>query len=87
MLVLAIRRQEEGGLAREVLEEQLAIGFPRLGREVSSICREIGLPDACRMDVSKEEVKEAIRLRARRPCQRDGGLRQESGPCQRAAGL
>ena len=45
MLVMAIRGQEEGGLAREVLEEQLAMGFPGLGQEVS-----------------KEEVKEAIRL-------------------------
>ena len=60
--MLAIRRQEEGGLAREVLEEQLAMGFPGLGQEVSSICRNIGLPDACRLDVTKEEVKEAIRL-------------------------
>ena len=33
-----------------------------LGQEVSSICMELGLPDACRMDVTKEEVKEAIRL-------------------------
>ena len=62
LLVLAIRRQEEGGLAREVLEEQLTMGFPGLGQEVSSICVELGLPDACRMDVTKEEVKEAIRL-------------------------
>ena len=62
LLVLAIRRQEEGGLAREVLEEQLAMGFPGPGKEVSSICEEVGLPDACRMDLSKEEVKEAIRL-------------------------
>ena len=62
LLVLDIRRQEEGGLAREVLKEQLAMGFPGLGQEVSSICRNIGLPDACRLEVTKEEVKEAIRL-------------------------
>ena len=63
LLVLAIRRQEEGGLAREVLEEQLAMGFPGPGKEVSSICEGCaGLPDACRMEVTKEEVKEAIRL-------------------------
>ena len=61
-LVQAIRRQEEGGLAREVLEEQLSMGFPGLGQEVSQICREIGLPDASRMEVSKEELKEAIQI-------------------------
>ena len=62
MLVMAIRGQEEGGLAKEVLEEQLAMGFPGLGQEGSKICKEVGLPDACRQDVCKEEVKEAIRL-------------------------
>ena len=42
-----------------MLEGQLKMCFPGLGQEVSSISREIGLPDACRMDVSN---KEAIRL-------------------------
>ena len=62
LLVLAIQRQEEGGLAREVLEEQLAMGFPGLGHEVREICKEVGLPDATRMDIHKKEVKEAIKL-------------------------
>ena len=35
---------------------------PWLGNKVISICEEVGLPDACRMDVSKEEAKEVIRL-------------------------
>jgi hypothetical protein len=62
LLVMAIRQQEEGGLAREVLQEQLTMGFPGLGQEVTGICQELGLPDASRQDVTKEEVKEAIRL-------------------------
>ena len=37
---MAIRRQEHGGLAREVLKEQLSFGYPRLGLEVSEICEE-----------------------------------------------
>ena len=60
-LVQAMRRQEESGLAREVLQEQLSMGFPGVGQEVTQICSEIGLPDASRQDVNKEDVKEAIK--------------------------
>ena len=62
LLVMAIRRQEEGGLAREVLEEQLAMGFPGLGQEVTKICEELRIPDASRQEVSKEELKDAIKM-------------------------
>ena len=62
LLVKAIRTQEEGLLAREVLEEQLAMGFPGLGQEVTELCRELGLPDATTEDVQKDEIKEAIQL-------------------------
>ena len=61
MLVQAIRRQEEGSLAREVLEEQLGMGFPGIGQEVSSICEEVGLPDACRMDL---RLNHLVKLKA-----------------------
>ena len=56
LLVLAIRRLEEGGLAREILEEQLAMRFPELGQEVRNICVELGLPDATRQDLDKRDV-------------------------------
>ena len=62
MLVRVIRMQEEGQLAREVLQEQLAMGFPGLGQEVKEHCRELGLPDATTEEVEKEEVREAIQL-------------------------
>ena len=62
LLVLAIRRQEEGGLALEVLEEQMAMGFPGLGQEVRQICLEVGLPEATRMDVKPEEVRKCLKL-------------------------
>ena len=64
MLVMAIWNQEESCLAREVLTEQVRMGWPGLGTEVRAICQEIGIEDVtqeeCRID--KEEVKEAIRL-------------------------
>ena len=62
LLVIAIRRQEEEGLDREVLEEQLFMGFPALGQEVKEICKEVGLPDATRMDVQVSKVKDAITI-------------------------
>ena len=62
LLVKAIRTQEEGQLAREVLQEQLAMGFPGLGMEFREICKELGLPDATVMDVQKDEVRKANQL-------------------------
>ena len=64
LLVAAIREQEKDCLAREVLEEQVRMGWPGLAREVQKICQEVGLPDATdpNIRVQKEEVKEAIRL-------------------------
>ena len=38
------------------------MGFPGLGQEVSTICKEVGLPDACTTDVEASYVKERIRL-------------------------
>ena len=60
LLIQAIRRQEEGGLAKEVLNEQIDMSWPGLAKEVRDICKEIHLPDASIKDVDKEEIKKAI---------------------------
>ena len=62
LLVLAIKEQEDGCLAKEVLQEQVRMERPGLGQEVMDICREIGLPDATKEEIviQKEDVKEAI---------------------------
>ena len=60
LLSQAIRKQEDGGLAREVWEEQVEMSWPGLANEVTHICKEIGLPDASRQEVTKEEIKKAI---------------------------
>ena len=60
-LIQAIRRQEEGGLAKEVLNEQIDMSRPGLTKEVRGICKEIHLPDASIKDVDKEVIKEAIK--------------------------
>ena len=53
-----------GCLAREVLQEQLIMGWPGLGKEVQDICKEMGLPDATEnyVNITKEAVKEAISI-------------------------
>ena len=61
LLIQAIRRQEEGGLAKEVLNEQIDMSWPGLAKEVREICKEIHLPDASIKDVDKEEIKKAIK--------------------------
>ena len=43
LLVMSIRKQEEEGLARTVLEEQISMGWPGLAKQVIKICTQIGL--------------------------------------------
>ena len=62
LVSMKFRVMEAKVLAREILEEQLAMGFPGLWQEVRQICVELGLPDDTRMDVQKEQVREAIQL-------------------------
>ena len=59
-LMEAIKRQEDGVLAKEVLEQQLLMGWPGLAREVEEICREVGLPNLCYEEVDKKTVEEAV---------------------------
>ena len=47
-------------LAREVLEQQVLMGWPGLGREVEEICRELGLPNMSVEDVDEERMEEAV---------------------------
>ena len=60
LLIQAIRNQEEDGLAKEFLDEQLAMGWPGLGREVSEICQHLQLPDVSRVEIKKETIRKAI---------------------------
>ena len=59
-LMDAIKRQEEEVLAREVLEQQLVMGWPGLAREVEEICREVGIPNICYKEVDKKTIEDAV---------------------------
>ena len=58
---MMIRRQEGGGLAKMLLEEQFIMGCSGLSDEVRWICLELGLPDATKEDVDKNKVDDAIK--------------------------
>ena len=60
LLARSIRELGEQELARQVMEQQLKMGWPGLVEEVAVICQAIGLPDVARKDVTKEEIKEKI---------------------------
>jgi hypothetical protein len=47
-------------LAKTVLEEQIAMGWPGVAQKVAAICETVGLPCTCIEDVDKMEVVEAI---------------------------
>ena len=60
MLVVRIKDQDSSVLSRQVYEESLIRGWPGLGKEVSGICLEIGIPDVNKVVVTKEDIREAI---------------------------
>ena len=60
MLVASIKEQREEVLAKQMLEQQLEWDWPGLGKEVTDICREVGLPDLCQEEVDKKEIQDAI---------------------------
>ena len=53
---------EEENYARELMQEQLAMGWGGLTREVEEICSTVGLPNACTQFISREKVLEHIKL-------------------------
>ena len=58
--ILFLGDEGEESYAREVLREQLAMGWDGLTKEVVEICEEVGLPNACEEFVGREEVVEAM---------------------------
>ena len=63
LLYLAIQEQDEDGLARDVLDQQVRMDWPGLGEEVRRICKDVGLPDITHdaVRISKDAIKESIK--------------------------
>ena len=56
MTIHHIKNMEENSLARKVWVEQVSNQWPGLALEVKSICEELGIPDANKVDISKKEL-------------------------------
>ena len=51
---------DEDNYARDILKEQYLNGWVGLSEEVVTICKTVGLPNACDVYVDRKEVKEAM---------------------------
>ena len=60
LLMMAIKEQEDGVLARQILDQQLEMKWPGLSQEVAAICQEVGLANICQEPMDKKTIKEAI---------------------------
>ena len=60
LLILAIKDQYEGVLVKQVFEDQVCLELPGLNQEAKEICLAIGLPNICKVNVTKKEVQENI---------------------------
>ena len=59
MLVTRIRKQERS-LAKAIHEEQVEMGWPGLAKEVKEICKMLGVKDANKEMLEKEELEDAV---------------------------
>ena len=53
-------QSQERSLAKAIYEEQVAMGWPGLAREVKEICKAVGMEDINEKSLTKDEVDEAI---------------------------
>ena len=60
LLLKQIQQLEETALARRVCQETYVKGWPGLQQEVEEICKEVGLTDLNKFNISKAQIKEAI---------------------------
>ena len=60
LLLTRIKSHDTDTLCRQVYEEGRANGWPGLGREVTQICEELGIPDINDVSLTKLELKRAI---------------------------
>ena len=59
---ILFKHSEEESYARELLLEQLAMGWGGITKEVEEICCKLGLPNACKQFIKREDVLENIKL-------------------------
>ena len=60
-LVMRIK-QQDGSLAKAIYEEQKAMGWNGLAKEVTEICKKLGVQDVNETEMVKEELEESISM-------------------------
>ena len=59
---ILFKHSEQESYVRELLQEQLAMGWEGITKEVEGICITVGLPNACKVFVRREEALRNIKL-------------------------
>ena len=54
------QEDEDDSLAKEILKEQIAMGWEGLTKEVIKFCDQVGLPNPCSEFLSRQDVSEAL---------------------------
>ena len=52
----------DGSLAKEIYDEQIAMGWSGLAKEVTDICKKLGVEDVNVKEMVKEELDESIKM-------------------------
>ena len=60
LLLKQIQLLEDTALAKRICQEAEARGWPGLYQEVREICKQVGLKDITKYNISKSQIKEAI---------------------------
>ena len=56
-----LHRTEPGNYARQVLEEQIMMGWEGIAKEARELCDMLGLPDIAKKDIHREDVTMAMK--------------------------
>ena len=52
----------DGSLAKEIYDEQIAMGWSGLAKEVTEICKKLGVEDVNKNDMGKDELEETMMM-------------------------
>ena len=62
LVTTILHNRDETNYARELLVEELSMGWGGITQEVQNICKEMGLKDATQQYLYRDEIKKAIGL-------------------------
>ena len=60
LVTVILHRTEPNNYSRQILEEQLLMGWEGLAKEAKELCVQLGLPDVSKKDIHREDIKSAV---------------------------